>query len=167
MWQCVCECGQQTIARTSKLRRGDKTSCGCGRSERGHLLKKYGSSHRRWKGCGFISGSLWCRIISSARKRNIPFLITIEEIWRLFEKQNGRCAISGVELYLAKNSKELGDGLNTASLDRKDSNKPYELSNVQWVHVVVNYMKQWFSEKEFLSWCQQIVKHQQNGMVVS
>jgi hypothetical protein len=28
-WNCMCDCGKQTVASTCNLRRGDKVSCGC------------------------------------------------------------------------------------------------------------------------------------------
>lgn len=33
MWKCVCDCGKETIARSSALKSGDKRSCGCLNSE--------------------------------------------------------------------------------------------------------------------------------------
>ncbi|MDL2325331.1 hypothetical protein LJC61_09375 [Ruminococcaceae bacterium OttesenSCG-928-A16] len=31
LWECICDCGNATLASTSKLRSGDRTSCGCKR----------------------------------------------------------------------------------------------------------------------------------------
>lgn len=161
VWRCDCECGGTTEALAAKLRAGRKTSCGCSKQDRAKQLKRFGSEHRAWTGHGRISGSLWCRIVKSAENRDIPFLLTIEQAWDLFEAQGGRCAISGVELHLAGTSRELAGGLNTASLDRIDSEKGYELGNVQWVHVDVNYMKQWFPQDKFVEWCRLITQHQE------
>lgn len=49
IWNCVCDCGNSTTAKTMKLRRGKVSSCGCYRSE--------GRFHR---GIGPVK---WARII--------------------------------------------------------------------------------------------------------
>ena len=158
-WKCICDCGQETIATTGKLNYGVKQSCGC---LVGHNLKpKFGKDHHCWRGYEEILGAIWYRIIHSAKKRNHEVGITIKEAWDLFVKQDRKCAISGVELHFAKNSKELLLGLNTASLDRIDSNRGYITSNIQWVHVNVNYMKQEFGQSKLLEWCKTITRHQQ------
>ena len=33
MWKCKCECGNETIVATQKLRKGHTTSCGCAKRE--------------------------------------------------------------------------------------------------------------------------------------
>jgi len=70
----------------------------------------------------------------------------------LFQKQNGKCALSGVEISLLKKS-----GVSTASLDRVDSSKGYIKGNVQWVHKDVNFMKYNFDESYFLDMCKKVV----------
>ena len=44
----------------------------------------------------------------------------------------------------------------TASLDRIDQNKGYEIGNVQWVHKDVNLMKMYLDEKYFIGLCGKI-----------
>jgi hypothetical protein len=99
------------------------------------------------------------QIKACAKNRKIPFDLTQQEAWDLFLKQERRCALSGVTIAFAQNSKDLRDGKNTASIDRIDSNKPYTISNVQWVHYDVNYMKHWLSTEYFVNWCRLVVEH--------
>jgi len=76
--------------------------------------------------------------------------ITPEDLYDLFEKQNGLCAYSKVPLtYVAYD-------LNMASLDRIDSTVGYVKENIQLVCTAVNRMKQEFSEKDFLKYCELI-----------
>lgn len=50
----------------------------------------------------------------------------------------------------------------TASLDRIDSLKPYNIDNIQWVHKIVNFMKYNLSEDDFLFYCEKIVENAKN-----
>jgi len=91
--------------------------------------------------------------------RNLEFEVTIEQMWDLFEKQNKKCALSGVDLRF----KDTRANLNkTASLDRKDPKIGYVLDNIQWVHVELNYMKQSLNDNEFLEWVEKIHSYNKN-----
>lgn len=47
----------------------------------------------------------------------------------------------------------------TASVDRIDSTKGYTPDNVQWVDKRINFMKQHFSQVEFVELCCLVSKH--------
>lgn len=139
-WNCVCDCGAVKIIQTSVLRSGKSVSCGC---------YYRGSNRKDWKGCGELSGLRWAQIKSNARQRTIPVNLSPAEAWGVFESQRGRCALTG--LHISVGSKPGAD--NTASLDRIDSSKGYELGNVQWVHKDVNIMKNRFDLSYFKRMC--------------
>lgn len=160
-WKCRCDCGSIKDVLSSKLSSGHTKSCGCYKSE--NIRPKYSNKHWCWRGCGKLSGSIWCRIKANAKKRNKEFLITQEEAWKLYEKQNGLCALTGLPIVFAETSKDLTAGLNTASLDRIDSGKGYTLDNVQWVHVKINYMKQEFLQDEFIGLCELVAQYKSNA----
>lgn len=146
---CECECGNQVTVTRSNILSHTK-SCGC-------LKRKSGQDNVGWKGHGEISSSFWTHIKHGAnsRAREIEFLITIEEAWALFVKQDRRCSLTGLELSLNSKKQKKGSKLRmtTASLDRIDSNKGYTIDNVQWVHRDVNIMKQAFSQDRFIEIC--------------
>lgn len=144
-WECVCECGTINFVEASKLSK--IKSCGC-------LKNSKGNQSHFWKGEGEISGHYFSNLKWCAKKRKIPFEITIKDIWNLFVKQNRKCAISGVKL-----NPPTYRPFGTASLDRIDPRKGYNINNVQWVHKDINVMKWNFSQTDFLSWCRIIVKH--------
>ena len=90
--------------------------------------------------CGASRGYLWT--------------ITIEDIWNLYEDQEGLCALSGVPIKWADR------GLTaTVSIDRIDSSEGYVLENVQLVHKDVNFMKQQFDQEYFINMCKAIAEN--------
>ena len=87
--------------------------------------------------------------------RMIQFDLDLPYLKELWESQNGKCVITGVDLNLSPSSNKNYQ----ASLDRIDSSKGYTEDNVQWIHKDVNFLKQDFSEKELLEWCQKLIDH--------
>jgi len=151
VWECHCDCGNLTTCSAARLRTGRKKSCGC---------RKKGKGHHLWSGHGGITGANWAHIKAHAKTRNLLFEVTIEQAWDLFQKQDGKCALSGEAIYLAVSSKELlYERKNTASLDRIDSKKGYVPGNVQWVHKAVNQMKWDAEQNNFVYWCKKIANH--------
>lgn len=95
-----------------------------------HVIPRSGT----WDGCGNIGKDYYSRIKRSAKKRNIFFNINKIFLWKLFIKQNGCCALTGLPLRFGRpHSKEI-----TASLDRINNNKGYIKNNIQWVHKIIN-----------------------------
>lgn len=118
------------------------------------------ANNKLWKGCGKISGSVWYRIKRCSMLKDREFSITIEYVWELFQKQDGKCALSGIPLVLPKSNTKTGRLLQTASLDRIDSSKGYILGNVQWVHKRLQTMKMHYSDNEFIEWCKVVADYQ-------
>ena len=148
-WECKCDCGNLVKLRSSDLKKGYVKSCGC---------KNKGMNSHLYLGCGNLSGYYWSTIIHGAKKRKLAFKITIEEAWELFNKQCGKCAISGINIFLESESSRLRT--QTASLDRIDSSKGYTTDNIQWVHKEINMMKQHYSQNIFVEWCKIVTNYQ-------
>lgn len=88
----------------------------------------------------------------SYKKRRLT--ISLNDLVNLWDKQEGRCALSGIELTHTQNS---GKSITNASIDRIDSTKGYELDNIQLVCAIVNVMKNNFNQNEFLNFCRKVV----------
>lgn len=144
-WRCRCICGNERVVRYGHLSNRQIKSCGCLRQE------MLGASHPRWTGCGEISGSILRNIKANAKVRGIKFSVSPKELWSLFLEQEHRCAISGLPICFGRDFVS-----TTASLDRIDSCKGYSKGNVQWVHKIVNMMKNDMLEIEFLRMCKVI-----------
>ena len=70
---------------------------------------------------------------------NISYPKYKKKIWK---KQNGKCAITNVELILPNDTKYKTINNNyKASIDRIDSSKSYTIDNVQFLSATMNYLK--------------------------
>ena len=107
---------------------------------------------------GEIPLCIFNKIKRHAINRNRKLEIDINYLWELFLKQNRKCAISGVDLWFPPNSVDIK--LGNASLDIKDSSGDYDENNFQWVHKDINWMKQDYSQEEFIKWCETIIDYQ-------
>lgn len=95
-------------------------------------------------------------LLHGANRRKIYFNISIDDIWKQFEKQNQKCALSGLDLKFPSFGEK--PTKQTASLDRINSDFGYTKDNIQWLHKDVNKMKWELSQERFLELCKLISK---------
>lgn len=117
-------------------------------------ISKHSEEYQYYK---LINAEFFNRMRKGAKKRNIKFNITAKYIWELFLKQDGKCAYTGMELYLP--TEDIESKNRTASLDRIDSDKDYEKGELQWIHKRINWLKSAFSEEEFFYWIEKIYNY--------
>jgi len=79
----------------------------------------------------------------SANVRRIAWDLNIHDFEAAF---TGKCALTGWDI-------SFDYANSTASLDRIDSNKPYQLENIQWVHTMVNMCKNKYDQDKFIDMC--------------
>jgi hypothetical protein len=157
-WNVICDCGVTKIVRGEDLPRNKHVSCGCKKKLWRPKSTLTGAESPFWQGIGSISKDKFCGIRIRALRKKIPFTITHEYISELYEEQEGKCALTGIKLTVASNSR-VSDG--TYSLDRIDSSKGYIPGNVQWIHKELNSMKMAMSQDRFVEMCIAVAKHQQ------
>jgi len=145
VWNTRCDCGREKIIEGRSLTSGNTKSCGCAEFKREFMKAALG------KGIGQLTGATWSRLKGNARARGIKVTVTKQQVADLFEKQQGKCALSGLLLVL-----DAPVGQVTASLDRIDSDKGYEPGNVQWLHKEINWMKNTFSQTRFIELCKAV-----------
>lgn len=114
-----------------------------------------------YRGKGNISSIYFNRIKERAIQRNIEFNITSDDILTKFQEQNGKCALTGLNIIIERNYKKYKS--MTASLDRIDSKKAYTIDNIQWIHKDVNRMKNAFSEEYFINMCKLIIENNERN----
>lgn len=134
-WLFQCDCGNTKIGRIQTAKVGRLKSCGC-------IMKSVGKQHPTHLGnFGHIPKSIYNAIRNTARRggdRIISFNVSGLYLSKILVKQQFKCALSGVDIYI-NDSAHTGKG--TASLDRIDSSKGYVKGNVWWVHQDINRMK--------------------------
>jgi hypothetical protein len=143
---CQCDCGKIVKLRRYSFISDSTKSCGCFSLEVKRL--------RNWSGYKKLSKTVFNTILRNSGIRELEFNVTIEQLGDLFEKQGGKCAVTGEEIEFGLNTKDR----RTASLDRIDNNKGYTINNIRWVHVRVNQMKNNMSDEELVYWCDKIIK---------
>lgn len=89
---------------------------------------------------------LYNKFRKSANNRKISWGITFEEFVGCY---TGRCALTGWALSMDYAS-------CTASFDRIDSTRAYEMGNVQWVHTMVNMCKNKYPQAKFVVMCEAV-----------
>lgn len=144
-YDCICNvCGFETNINGSKLKLNYFPIClGCLPRIREDSVKN----------------NIWRKIIWGARQRNLEFTVTPEYIFDLLEKQEYKCALTGLPISMAKTTKDQVRGRSTVSLDRINSDIGYVVGNLQWVHKKLNRMKQDFTQEVFIELCKLVVKH--------
>ncbi len=150
--KCDCDKGIERYVSCRKLKTGISWGCDC-------VRRKNNSTH--WTGIGDLPGSYIHRIKATAKRKGIKLSINKKYIWDIFIKQNGKCALTGLDIkFGGRNDKITGTyDETTASLDRIDSSKGYIEGNVQWVHKDINIMKNDFSVDKFKELCKMIVSY--------
>lgn len=93
------------------------------------------------------------KIQRSAVSRGLAFSVDIDDLIDLFESQNSKCALSGVELIREPKN---------WSIDRINPKKDYHLDNVQFVHNSINFMKGAFNQEEFITACHYVSENKPN-----
>lgn len=151
-YKCKCDCGTVKYIRTSHITRGLSKQC-----DKCRLSSYYVNKI----GCIPITDIRRCKV--GAQKRGLDWSVEPPYLYELYEQQKRLCALSGKPIVFS----ERGVGapgakyVNTASLDRIDSDKGYIVGNVQWVHKDVNRMKMDLPEESFFQIIAEIYKYQQ------
>ncbi len=84
--------------------------------------------------------------------------INVDDLRKLYENQQGKCAISGKEMII-RGSNCAADSPFSISLDRIDSDLGYTKDNVWLVCTGVNLMKSRLKMDEFLDFCKSVVEN--------
>lgn len=91
---------------------------------------------------------------SRAMDKSLPFTITKEDLLTIWKSQNGKCAISGLDM-----TYELGEGrtYTNVSIDQVLPSKGYTVDNIQLVCMAVNQLKSDLDMDTILTLCSAIV----------
>jgi len=97
---------------------------------------------------------IWHNSKGSADRRGLAFNIpSYVELLELYDRQGGKCALTGWDLTLQKGSPRI------ISLDRIDNAGPYTLDNIQLLTWHANVAKNEWTEPDLLALAEAIIKH--------
>lgn len=97
---------------------------------------------------------------NGALKRGIPFSLARSDLERLADRQNWKCAQTGILLDLTHGRGQLPFG---PTIDRIDSKRGYESGNVQLVCYLYNVAKNRFTDADVMKFALSLVEfHQMN-----
>ena len=110
----------------------------------------------------YLFNAMKCR----ARNGQAKVFVTKEDLKRQWEKQRGICPYTGWNLILPFSGLGFRNPANplvkvktnpkNASVDRKDSSKPYTPSNIEFVAVMANYCKRDFTRDQVVEFCRAV-----------
>lgn len=120
-------------------------------------IKRYPMKHEQYEQ---IPNNLYNQLELNAYKRGFEVKIDKPYIWDLYLKQNRRCALTGWEIVFSKNRK-----VNTASVDRIDSDLGYVPGNVQIVNKHVNRAKVNYDELFFYDICRSMAAYRKKDFM--
>lgn len=119
-WNCECDCGNKFVAVLGNIINGSTKSCGCIRTQ------KYESGFSGLK-------RVFNEYKKSAKRKNIKFDLTINELKEITSKNCFYCGSAPERIAKAKTKKIQIVEYTTYKyngIDRIDSNKGYEKSNI-------------------------------------
>ena len=97
---------------------------------------------------GFRPGDI-ARFRDGAAARGYEFALTVENVSEMWDKQGGRCAISGIDMCKRP---------RTWSIDRKDNSLGYTIDNVWLVEKRLNIMRNVIGVEEFIRLCMAVAE---------
>jgi hypothetical protein len=148
LYKCLCKCGNYFELSEKMILRKDANatkSCGCLRE-----IRKYKNT---------IPLSYIKRLKVGAISRNIEYNISLEDIYQCFIKQNGKCALTGADLYFTVYALPKQKRTN-ASLDRINNSIGYIPGNIQWLDKDINRLKNNYTTEELINFARRIVEWQ-------
>ncbi len=116
--------------------------------------------------------NLYRDVKNNAKKRDIKVDITLDDMFHVYDIQEGKCIYSGIKMTHNKIPSEKDKDLRVQttnpyniSVDRIDSTKGYTKDNIQLVTVSVNHMKWNLKESDFLEMCEHITKYSKSKLI--
>jgi len=135
-WNCRCDCGNEKVVLHGNLKAGYTKSCGC------LWIENVKGRSRSLPGKPSWLNAIWQNYTQGARKRGVPFELSLAQVESLIEQP---CHYCGAE---PRNG-----------IDRKDSSLGYNLLNCLPCCTICNVMKMALTYKDFLEHVGRIVTH--------
>lgn len=153
LWECECKCGNTCIKGSVYLSKAQYPSCGC------WLAYEHNGGRGRSLPLKIAAlNNIFSTYKIKAVERGLLFVLSKEQFSKLI---NGNCHYCGSGPSNQWKS-SLGGVFNYSGIDRVDNDKGYTLNNVVTCCDKCNRAKRHHSEKEFISWLDELVKYRNN-----
>lgn len=93
-----------------------------------------------------------------AKKKNLPFDLTKKYLKELWDRQNGKCAVSGIEMTYSLCE---GRTPTNVSIDQINPNNGYTKGNIQLVCMAVNQIKSDLQMDDVYRFCKAILENKE------
>jgi hypothetical protein len=141
-------CGEPFTKRNYEIEKTNHNFCSKSCNAKHQNRIKYGDS---------VGFAFYVKLANKNSKGKKEVKITPEYLKRLFDSQDGKCAITGVDLILNTATRKMEDkSPYYASLDRIDNSAGYVEGNLHFVALAINYMRNTFSLDEVKSFIETI-----------
>ncbi len=150
LWACKCDCGNEITTSGWNLRSGGTKSCGCYHKDHTRELFSFPDETIR-------VNRIMLDYRKSARRRNLPFELTRDQMSELMDKP---CFYCGAEPSnsLVQHGKQIRP---YQGIDRLDNSKGYVMDNIVPCCIICNKMKKAMNETEFMSHVRAIVSRRE------
>jgi len=170
--KCQCDCGTIKNCDWQDLKRNRIIGCGC-QTNTPELREKARTRAYDLLEKGILNKG-YLRIVEDKEFKYIlkklkdikrkKCYLTVEDLKEVWNKQNGICPYSKIQLNLPTYSLPNVDvSYKMASVDRIDSSKPYTKDNIQFVSRNMNYAKNVMSHEQTLEFIKIIVENNKFG----
>ena len=99
----------------------------------------------------------------TARRKKFDCDITQEDIFQIYDDQDGKCALTGYDMTLGSSEDRL-EKQYAASPDRIDNERGYTLDNVWLVTARANSIKSDMALDDLLEWCRAVLRTHDNKL---
>lgn len=173
---CNCEFEKALKEHTRNLKKQSKSMCG--KPECMKKLGKISIKKRKTPNDGAYNIKTHCsnrndeyspfrsflrRIRSYCKHSWKTFDVDLPYLKKLWEKQNGLCAITNMKMTLPQSTYVKHLSVYSASVDRIDSTKGYIKDNIQFVCYCINLAKNSFNDDEIKSFIETLVNSKNGG----
>lgn len=143
LWRCVCDCGNETISSGNNLRNGISGSCGCSRVKVKRVDMFWKKTIDKYK--------------RNAESRSLEFRLTDEQAMEMMQKDCFYCGASPKESVEVSGDRSVTSIRN--GIDRVDSSRGYEMTNVVPCCAECNRAKGASPAESFVARCARIASN--------
>lgn len=104
--------------------------------------------------------NLYVQLRYVRKKQGITWDVTPQELFILYAKQEGKCALTGQELTFKRGTDEESDF--NISIDRIDSADGYYIENIQLIGKIINFLKHDLPQEKFIKLVKLIYNNSKN-----